>query len=375
MRALSNIYRLGLKELASLRRDPVMVLLIVYSFTIAVYAVANGAKTEVQNAAVAIVDEDRSALSRRIQDAFLLPYFQPPSVIAERDVDWVMESGKYTFVVDIPPAFEADVLQGRRPAIQVNVDATAMSQAGNGAGYVARIVEQEVSTFLHGELGGAQPAVGLALRVRFNPNLNSIWFMSVVQIINSITLLAIVLTGAALIREREHGTIEHLLVMPLQPLEIMLAKIWASGLVVLIAAVLSFKLVAEGTLGVPVRGSFSLFLFGAVIYLFAVTSLGIFLATLARSMPQFGLLALPVFIALNLLSGGSTPLESMPEELQKMVQVLPSTHFVSFAQAILFRGAGLEAVWPQFLALAGIGAVLFTVARLRFRKTLSLVAG
>jgi ribosome-dependent ATPase len=183
--------------------------------------------------------------------------------------------------------------------------------------------------------------------------------------------LVALLLGAALIREREHGTIEHLLVMPLTPTEILLAKVWANGLVIVVATSLSLRLVVQWWLELPIVGSISLFLAGVVIYLFSVTSLGIFLATLARSMPQFALLALPVFIVMNLLSGGTTPIESMPQILQMVMQFLPSTHFVSFAQAILYRGAGFDIVWPEFAATAAIGAVFFGGALARFRKTIT----
>ena len=112
---------------------------------------------------------------------------------------------------------------------------------------------------------------------------------------------------------------------------------------------------------------------GTVIYLFSVTALGIFLATLTRSMPQFGLLAIPVFMVMNLLSGGTTPLDSMPELLQTIMQLAPSTHFVSFAQAILYRGAGFAVVWPNFAAVAASGVVFFIIALLRFRRMVTLL--
>ena len=232
---------------------------------------------------------------------------------------------------------------------------------------------REVGRVAQRDTGDNTAPVALVARAKFNPNLQSRWFLGVMQIINMITLLAVILTGAALIREREHGTIEHLLVMPLQPVEIMLAKIWANGLVIVVAATLSLKLVVQGVLAVPITGSIILFVAGAVLYLFSVTSLGIFLATLARSMPQFGLLAFPVFIVMNLLSGGTTPLDSMPEVLQQVMQLSPSTHFVSFAQSILYRGAGFEVVWREFLAVTVIGVVFFVGALLRFRKMISVI--
>jgi ABC-2 type transport system permease protein len=373
LRRLQNIYRLGIKEIFSLRRDIVMVVLIIFTFTYAVYTPARHAQTELKNASVAIVDEDRSQLSRRIRDAMLEPYFKPPAMLTTNMIDAVMDAGYYTFVIDIPPDFEADMLAGRQPAVQVNIDATAMTQAGHGATYIQQIITQEVEAFMSAGEPLLQLPVSQVIRVEFNPNIQSRWFLGVMQLVNMITLLAIMLSGAALIRESEHGTVEHLLVMPLRPAEIMIAKVWANGLVIVIAAFLSLKLVIQGLLDVPIAGSIPLFISGMVIYLFSVTALGIFLATLVRSMPQFGLLAFPVFIVMNLLSGGITPLESMPGILQHVMQLAPSTHFVSFAQAILYRGAGFDVVWQEFAVILLIGAVLFAGALFRFRKTISAV--
>ena len=372
MQRLANIYRLGVKEFFSLRRDLVMVGLIVYAFTYAVYAPTQHAQTELKNASVAVVDEDRSQLSQRLRDALLQPLFQPPAELVANEIDAAMDSGSYTFVIDIPPKFEADVLAGRQPEIQINVDATAMTHAGHGATYLQQIISQEIREFMRGKGAALQEPVSLVVRAKFNPNLNSTWFMGVMQIINMITLLAIMLSGAALIREREHGTLEHLLVMPLTPAEIMIAKVWANGLIIVIAATLSLKVVVQGLLAVPIAGSVPLFVAGTALYLFSVTALGIFLATIARSMPQFGLLALPIFTVMYLLSGGTTPLDSMPRWLQIAMQFSPSTHFVSLAQAILYRNAGFDVVWPSFAAVTAIGVVFFLSALVRFRKTISV---
>ena len=372
MQRLANIYRLGVKEFFSLRRDLVMIGLIVYAFTYAVYAPTQHAQTELKNASVAVVDEDRSQLSQRLRDALLQPLFQPPAELAANEIDAAMDSGSYTFVIDIPPKFEADVLAGRQPELQINVDATAMTHAGHGATYLQQIIAQEIREFMRGKGAALQEPVSLVVRAKFNPNLNSTWFMGVMQIINMITLLAIMLTGAALIREREHGTLEHLLVMPLTPAEIMIAKVWANGLIIVIAATLSLKVVVQGLLAVPIAGSVPLFVAGTALYLFSVTALGIFLATIARSMPQFGLLALPIFTVMYLLSGGTTPLDSMSRWLQIAMQFSPSTHFVSLAQAILYRSAGFDVVWPSFAAVTAIGVVFFLSALVRFRKTISV---
>ena len=372
MRHLETIYRLGVKELISLRSDPLMVFLIVYFFTFAVYTPAKDAPMDLRSASVAIVDEDDSQLSRQIRDAFLPPFFLPPGALAAHEIDAAMDAGRYSFVIDIPPQLEADVLAGRRPAIQLNVDATAMVQAGRGASYIQNIVAREVTSFARRGAATGDDAVRMVMRAKFNSNFESGWFLGVSQMVNNISLLAILLTGAAFIREREQGTVEHLLVMPLRPIEIMLAKVWASGLVIVAGALLSLQLILRGALGIPVTGSVSLFVVGTVFYLFSITAIGIFVATVARTMPQFGLLAIPLFVVMNLLSGGNTPLDSMPKWLQTTMQVSPATHYTTFAQAVLFRDASLAMVWRELVAFTVIGAAFFGGALLRFRRTITV---
>ncbi|MFT3967662.1 MAG: ABC transporter permease [Sphingobium sp.] len=374
LRKLSNIYRLGVKELWSLWRDPIMLVLIVFTFTAAIYGSASSMPETLHNAPIAIVDEDNSPLSQRIVSAFYPPQFMAPVMIAPAEIDPGMDAGIYTFALHIPSGFQRDVLAGRHAEIQLNTDATRMTQAFSGSGYIQQIVLGEVSEFMSRYRGTASSPVDLEVRARFNPTLDKSWFGSLSQIINQITMLSIILTGAALIREREHGTIEHLLVMPVTPAEIMLSKIWAMGLVVLVSSFLSLKIVVQGLLGVPVAGSLALFFFGAALVLFATTSLGIFMATLSRNMPQFGMLTVLVLLPLQMLSGGNTPRESMPKLVQDVMLAAPTTHFVELGGAILFRGAGLGVVWPNLLAVAVIGAAFFAIALARFRKTIAAMA-
>jgi ABC-2 type transport system permease protein len=368
MRTLANIYWLGTKEFRSFMRDFVLLGLVIYSFSLAIIAQAQSSSQEVHNASIAIVDEDHSELSRRIAHAFLPPFFQSPQPIAEREIVPLMNSGRYTFVIDVPPNFQRDVLGGHRPAIQLDVDATAMVQAGLGADYAQEIITTEINNFLSRAEGSVPSPVNLVVRIAFNPNVTSAWFTSVMGIINSVTMLAIILAGAAIIREREHGTMDHLLVMPVTPFEIAMSKIWANGLVIIVAVGLSLYVVVRGLLNIPIAGSIPLFLVGVVVYLFFATAIGVFLGTVARSMPQLGLLYLLVYVPLALLSGSNTPLESMPPWLATIAQVSPTAHFVSFAQAILYRGAGVAVVWPQFLAVALVGGLFFGLALLRFRN-------
>ncbi|HKD46466.1 MAG TPA: ABC transporter permease [Rhizomicrobium sp.] len=374
MRIGWHILQLGLKELISLARDPVLLFLIAYTFTFSVYTPAKSAVMDVVNASIAIVDEDGSSVSRDIHDAMLPPQFLPAQSITFGDINPDMDAGRFTFVVDIPARFQANLARNAKPNIQVIADATAMSQAGRGPGYIQNILERTVQPYWTASMkASAKPLIQLDTRARFNPNMEQSWFVAINQLINNISVLAIFLCGAAVLREREHGNLEHLLVMPLRPSELMFAKIWSNGLVVIIAAMLSLFLVVKFAIGVPIEGSVLLFAFGLCIYLFSVTALGIMLATIVRSMPQFGLLAFPVFISMSLLSGGQTPLESMPILLQRVMQFVPSTHFVSFSQAVLFRNATLAMVWPQLAAMFAIGMVYTIYSLSRFRKMLAAV--
>jgi len=372
MKSLLNIFWLGLKEIRSLMSDLVMVIFVIYAFTLAVQVQATGTSSEVNNASIAFVDEDGSALSKEIFNAFYPPRFKDPVKITAGEVEDAMDKSVYMFVVAIPPQFERDLRNGRNPAVQVNIDATAMQQAGIGAGYIRNIVTDRVSTFLkRTEATGPKP-VNLVVRKLFNPNSISSWFKSIVAIINQISLLTIVLTGAAVIREREHGTLEHLLVMPLSSFEIAMAKVWANSLVILVATGVSLFGVVEMALKVPFAGSHLLWFLGVVLYLFFATALGIYLGTISRSMAQFALLIILVIMVLQLLSGGSTPVESQPQWLQYLTYLLPARHFVSFSQVIIYRGGGLVAIWRQFAMVAAVGLGFFTYSLALFRRSIAV---
>jgi ABC-2 type transport system permease protein len=368
---VANVYRLTIKELRSIRSDPIMLVLVAYSFSFAIYASATGASTEATNLSIGVVDEDRSDLSRRITDGFTPPTFKPAVEIGATEIDPAMNSQRLMYVVEIPPKFQSDILAGRQPTVQINVDATAVAQAANGMTYIQNVILNYVTEFITGREGLTGVPVKMITQAKFNPNLKSSWFNSVMQVINNLTMITVILTGAALIREREQGTVEHLLVMPVVPAEIMLSKIVANGAVILAAAGLSLLLVVQWWLQVPIAGSTSLFLGGACFYVFAVGALGILLGTVASTMGQFGLLAIPVLLVMMLLSGTMTPMESMPVWLQYLMQVIsPTPHFVVFAQDVLYRGADVSIVWTEILATGLVGSVYFGYALHRFRRVI-----
>ena len=371
MQSLSNIFWLGVKDLRTLSKDLMMILFIIYSFGLSIYMQSTGAGETVNNASVAIVDEDHSSLSRSIAGLFYPPYFQAAKMISAADIDRGMDNGLYTLVVVIPPHFEADVRKGRDIEVQVNADATAVQQASLGSGYIQNMVTDEVTRYRQ----EAQQTTGLpsdlVVRRAFNANGTQSWFRAIVGLADQLSMLIIILTGAALLREREHGTIEHLLVMPLTAFEIALAKVWSSGLVIMIGFICSLLFVVQGVLDVPIAGSRGVLLLGTLIYIFATAAIGIFLGTLARTMAQFALLMMMAVMPMMMLSGGMSPIESQPQWVQYVTWFFPSRHYVSFMQAIVYRGAGLDIVWKEFVTVLVMGVTFIAMSLLLFRQSVA----
>lgn len=372
MRTLHNIFWLGMKEMRSVFSDWIMVALIVWAFSFAIYEHSSAMGETVNNASIAFVDEDRSALSRTLMNALYPPYFQRPALIGAPEIDEAMDQNRFMFVVVVPPGFEADVRKGRRPTIQVNIDATAVEQASLGNAYIQNILTGEVDRFIARSDRDAVPPVDIVIRRAFNANGTQKWFQAIVALLDQLSMLTIVLTGAALIREREHGTIEHLLVMPLTAFQIAVSKVWANGLIILIAFALSLVFVVGGMLDVPIAGSTALLLLGTTVYLFAAAAIGIFLGTIGRTMAQFALLMMMTIMPMMMLSGGMSPIESQPEIVQPFTWLLPSRHYMAFAQAVVFRGAGFDIVWPQFLTVAGLGFGFFAASLALFRRSITV---
>ena len=369
MRTFLNIYNLSVKELKTLFYDKVMVLLVIYSFSFAIYIGGTQTSTELRNASIAFVDSDKSTLSNRIIDSFMKPRFNTPAVISYDDVNANLDSGYYTFVILLPANLEKDVIAGKSPDILANIDATRMTQAGIGSGYIQNIITQEVETFLKGTYDSSiNPKI--VSRYKYNPNLTSMWFGSINEIINNIVMISILLSGAALVREREHGTIEHLMVMPLRAFEIMLSKILSACLVVLVCVSFSLLVVIELILKIPLSGSVPLYLLCTFLVLFATTSMGVFMGTIVKNMPQLGMIFILTILPLMLLSGSITPYESMPMILQDLMKLMPTSHFVDLSQAILFKGAGLSIIWKKMLIIFIIGVVFFVSTLALFKRSL-----
>lgn len=371
IRTFLNIYNLMIKELKIVVYDKGMFIFIIYVFSVAIYVGGTKASMELKNAPIAFVDSDKSQLSHRLIDAFYKPRFNTPDTISYYDIDEKMDSGYYTFIVLIPSDFEKDVLSSKVPEIQVNIDATRMTQAGIGAAYVKNIISQEIDTFLNKSVeNSVNPE--LIIRYKYNQNLAGEWFGSINEIINNIVMISILLSAASLVREREHGTIEHLMVMPLTSFEIMISKILAVCIIVLLGVCFSIFFVVEAFLEIPISGSIPLYLFSTFLVLFATTSMGVFIGTVVKNMPQLGMVFILTILPLMMLSGTMSPFESMPQILQYLMNLMPTSHFVELSQAILFRDAGFFIVYKQMINIFLIGVVFFISTLFIFKKSLGM---
>ena len=360
---LRQAFWLGTRELRGLVRDHGLLAFVVYAFTVYVATAGGGVSLELRRASIAIVDGDRSPMSRRLASSLLPPHFQPPVAVESREAVNGLDGGRYTFVLEIPAGFEARVKNGKAAELQLLVDATAVGQAYLGAQYIQEIAMREIGA---GREITAAP-VAAQVRVLYNPNRNARWHVSLAELLFVVTLLSIVLPAAAVLREREQGTLEHLLAMPLRPFEVVLGKIWPNTLVVLCGIAAAVSLVIRGAFGVPMRGSVALFFVGSLLYQFTAASLGIGLSTVTRTIPQMALLSLLVATPMMFLSGAWMPLEAMPALGEMLTRMSPLRYYSDFTYGLFIRGAGLRLLWRELAILAAFGAVLFTLATLRFR--------
>jgi ABC-2 type transport system permease protein len=368
---LINVYYLCLKEFRGVLSDRILLGLVVFAFTIGVISATKGAKVDISDASVGIIDFDHSQLSERFRDALLPKLFRHPIIVDPEDGISLLNSGNIIFLVEIPAHFESNLLAGRQPAIQIQSDATAMLQAALGSIYIRQIIFDACSDFLKVKENDQSLYFKTIFRNMYNQNVESAWFISTMQVVTNITVITIVIVGSAFIRERERGTLEHLLVMPLNASEIVASKLIANGIVVFLCACISLYFVVHLWLAVPLFGSFILYALILAAYIISVGSMGLLIATFAPSLPQFALLVVPVYTVAFLLSGAATPVQSMPYLIQILANELPTTKFVKITSTIILQGYGFEQIKFDLLYILIFSVCAIAVSLLRFKKLLS----
>jgi ABC-2 type transport system permease protein len=370
--------RLGVmthKEVLQFLRDPILMLILVYAFILGVRNAGTSVSMQIEHAPIAFIDNDRSQASRELIYSFQEPWFANRGVISgAREGQRLLDSGKVMAVLDIPPQFEQNLLQGDAESVQLQLDTSNSSIAEIVEGYVTSVVAPIAQSYGLRSLGIAPsssnlpPGINDVHRIWFNPNVLDSWFQSVCQLIQVITMLALLLPAAAMVREKERGTIEQLTVSPLSPLQIILPKVISMTIAIIIGCCLSLFIVIGPMFHVPMKGSLLLFFVITAIYVFSMTGIGVFIASISRNLAQVGLLSIMLMTPMIYLSGKFTPPEAMPGALLAVMYIQPTYYYLNIVFGILLKGAGLQILWQQILIMTTLGAVIFIAAMRQFKK-------
>ena len=357
------------KEFSQLFRDVPMLLILGWAFTGAVYTSGHGIATELHRYPIVVLDLSQSPASRELISRFRDPYFSlVGQVWSDREVVAWLDRGKASVAVIIPSDFERRVHDGAA-RFQVIFDGSQSMTATLAGAHIASIAYGYGVERLE-RLPGARgvPHVETRARVEYNPNLVERWFSSLLEVFNQTTMIAMLLAAAAMVREREHGTVEHLLVSPLRPIELFAAKLVPVVTLVPLAVVGSVLGIVQGAFHTPVRGSLALFYGVTLVYVFAMASLGLAIAVVARTLGQAMMMLLLILYPMMLLSGAFTPPESQGVFMRTVGLLSPVRHYVDFGYQVLFKGNGLAYVWQDVAWILLLGVVLFLLSVRRFAR-------
>lgn len=373
-----RIMQLLVKEFLQLRRDRYAMIRLVVFGLVQLLMFGYAATFEVHRVPTVLLDRDQSQESRDLLSRFTASGRFEVTTVA-RDVTelaGLVDAGRATVAVQIHAGFAQRLRKGDTARVQVIVDSTNSNTALVALGYVNRIVNGFSQDYATDRLARTAPArlavvprVELAARPWYNPNLDSRWFF-VPGVIGSLMLVITMnLTSSAIVREREIGTLEQILVTPIRPLEFILGKTLPSFLVGLAEMAL---ITLAGTLWfrVPFRGDPLVLLLGASLFLASTLGMGLLISTVCKTQQQAFASSFFVLMPAFALSGFSFPIASMPTALQWVTYLIPLRYFLVVLRSTFLKGVGLEVLWPQMLAMAAIGATMVTVSVLRFRTSL-----
>lgn len=372
-----RIYRMLVKEFIQVLRDSRMKALIFVMPVIQLIMFGYAVTTDVDHIQIALCDLDKSQQSRALIDRFTgSGYF---SVVESTNrpgrLGELLDRGRAILGIQINPGFADDLRAGRQAVIQTIVDGT-----DSNTGTVAMDYSQRITQAFSREVGTpvaladlAQPEVApidLRTRAWFNPDLKSRYF-NVPGVIAVILLLtSLLLTSMAVVREREIGTMEQLMVTPIRPLELILGKTLPFALICL-ADVLAVTAVGVLWFHIPIYGSLWLLLAGAILYLMSTIGVGLFISTISHTQQQALMSSFFFYLPAVLLSGFMFPISNMPLPAQWLTYLNPLRYFLVIIRGIFLKGSGLETLWPQFAALAILGIALLSISSTRFQKRMA----
>ena len=372
------------KEFIQTRRDVVILVLVLYTF--AEIALCGWALTlDIRHIPTAVVDRDNSPASRELlnrvrnADAFKV-MFTPAS---EVELDQLLDSGQATLGLIIPRGFGRDLDRGTPATIQAVADGTQPNAALLSLSYVTQIVRgysfgieiARLDRAGQAQVTGAWPSIANRVRAWYVPELTYIHFNMVSMVTLAVIMLGMVMAAAGIVREKEAGTLEQLMVAPIRPLELILAKIIpmvaleAIGLAVGVA--LSYGIFGVAPRGKNTSGALALFLALSCLALLASAGVGIWIATIARNFQQALLLAFFILFPVMFLSGLLVPVAAMPEWLQQLSFVNPMRHYLSLALGVFLKGVGMRIVWPHVAALVAFTTAVLGIGLVRLRHSLA----
>ena len=363
MRALLNIL---VKELLQLRRDPKILPILFIAPVIQLTILGYAATTDVRNVELAVCDLDHTQASRELVERFTRStYFRLTAVTDSQDgLDTLLDSGAARVALTVPAGFAADRSAGRPGVVQLAADGSDAMTGTAGLSYSVNALRDATRA------GGLQPLVELRPIVLYNPDLVSRDFMVPAVLAMIIMIMTMMLTAMALVRETEIGTMEQLLVTPLQPGQLILGKLVPYALVGLVE-VFSALPVVLFWFRVPLRGSFAVLLLLTLPFMLCTLGLGLLISTLSQTQQQAMMMTAFIFILPQvLLSGFAFPIQNMPTVFQWVTYLVPLRYYVVILRGVFLKGVGLDVLWPQAAALVGMGVAILALARLRFRRRL-----
>jgi ABC-2 type transport system permease protein len=363
------------KELKQLVKDRALFAYTVFIFTLDIVLAAGATSVDLHHAPLAMLDAQQQAAARELAGRFQAPYFDARHRLVDaRQASLLLERGEARAVLSVPQHFQEDLALGHQTEVQLLVDTAQATQGFLVASYAQRIVADFGSQWadramLRADIDPARlPEVRAAARYWHNASLDERWFNTVSELLTMLTIAAIVLPAAALVREKERGTIEQLLVAPVAPLQVVLSKVLAMVLVMVAGTAIAVLGVMHAGYGVPFRGSVALFFAVVALFAMACAGVGIVASGFARNSGQMGLIVVLIVVPIIMLSGTWNMIESMPEWLRGLVELSPLRHFIVLAYGILIRGASFDVLWPPLLKMLALGASLFAIGVLRFRR-------
>ncbi len=357
------------KELRVFFRDPALVFVVVFVFLLHPYQSATQFSSAVNQYPVAVYDLDRTPVSADFIEKLRPPYFALRArVQRDREIPELLDRDAVSMVVVIPEGFARSFYRGEVPQVQVISDGTYSTTARLAGAYVTAIAQQfardRVPEAVH---HASLPIVDAQVRMRYNPTLQPEWPQALDMLFMAIGLISMLLPAAFVVREKEQGTIEQLLVSPLRPWEITAAKILPMILVTTGATLASLGILAY-TLDLPIRGSLVLFLAATALTVFSMSGISLLIATFTRTLPSALILAFMLMIPIQFLSGSVTPVEAMPAVQNYLTLLSPQRYYLNIAYSVLLKGATLVTLWKDFVGLALVGSGLFILGARRFQR-------